>query len=366
MSRSTIELSTNPLQFEMLANRRVCFLIGLLGLLSVLCSDSSVVAQEWAKKLFSQSHHDFGSVSRNAKAEHRFVLENSFEEDVHIASVRSSCGCTTPMATKTTLKSWEKGEIVASFNTRTFTGTKSAVITVVFDKPFYAEVQLTVGGTIRTDVSVEPGEIQFGDVEVGEKKTVDLRLSFMGRKGLEIVDVRGNAQAFEVRLDPPMYQPEGVTYRMHVSLKDTQVASKIIDEVVILTNDTNEKNREFSIPVSGRVRPPITVTPENIAMGDIKSGETRQQRFIVKGKKPFSIEWVHCEDPRFEFQPTPGEKTVHVVPFRFRGGPKEEQAPGQIEGAGQNQGAEQVQQKVVILTSLGQEVETSVSARVLR
>jgi len=102
------------------------------------------------------------------------------------------------------------------------------------------------------------------------------------------------------------------------------------------------------------------VTPENIAMGEIKQGETRQQRFIVKGKKPFSIEWITCEDPRFEFQPPSGEKTVHVVPFRFRGGPKEEQAPGQI------QGAEQIQQKVVILTSLGQEVETSVSARVLR
>ena len=57
---------------------------------------------------------------------------------------------------------------------------------------------------------------------------------------------------------------------------------------------------------------------------------------------------------------------MHVVPFRFRGGLKEEQAPGQIQGAEKIQGAEQVQQKVVILTSLGQEVETSVSARVLR
>ncbi|MCY3006063.1 MAG: DUF1573 domain-containing protein [Planctomycetota bacterium] len=350
----------------MLANRRVFFIFGLLGLLGGLCSNPDARAQEWAKKLFSQSHHDFGSVSRNAKAEHRFLLENSFEEDVHIASVRSSCGCTTPTATKTTLKSWEKGEIVASFNTRTFTGSKSAVITVVFDKPYYAEVQLTVAGTIRTDVSVEPGEIQFGDVELGQKKTIDLRLSFTGRKGLEIVDVRGNAQAYEVRLDPPMYQPDGVTYRMHVSLKDTLQASKINDEVVILTNDTNEKNREFAIPVSGRVRPPITVTPESIAMGDIQSGETRPQRFIVKGKKPFSIELITCEDPRFEFQPSPGEKTVHVVAFTFRGSLSEDQSAEKLAEKSAKKVAEKVQQKVVIMTSLGQQVETTVSARVLR
>lgn len=329
---------------------------------------ATVEAQEWARKLFKETHHDFGTVSRNAKAEHSFVLENCFEEDIHIASVRSSCGCTSPVATKTTLKSWEKGEILAKFNTRTFTGTKSAVITVVIDKPYYAEIQLTVGGTIRTDVSVEPGEITFGEIEVGQSKTIDLRLSFQGRKGLEIADVRGNAQAFEVRLDPPMYQPDGVTYRMHVKLKESLGPAKITDEVVVVTNDPNERNREFAIPVSARVRPPITVTPETIALGDVRSGETRQQRFIVKAKKPFAIDLIACEDQRFEFQPPTGEKTVHVIPFTFRGSTQELADPteGSQDASGQRVAAEKIQQKVMIVTSTGEQVEATLSARVLR
>lgn len=352
--------TANHLKSEMLAIRRVCFLFVVLIATCLWCGPSKAIGQEWVRKLFKETHHDFGTVSKNAKAEHSFVIENCFEEDVHIASVRSSCGCTTPVATKPTLKSWEKGEILAKLNTRTFTGTKSAVITVVIDKPYYAEIQLTVGGTIRTDVSVEPGEILFGEVEVGQSKTIDLRLSFQGRKGLEIADVRGNAQAFEVSLDPPMYQPDGVTYRMHVKLKDTLAASKILDEVVVVTNDPNEKNREFAIPVSARVRPPITVTPETIAMGDVRLGETRQQRFIVKGKKPFSIELITCEDDRFEFQPPSGEKTVHIVPFTFRG------AAGQDASPQKSNQADKINQKVVILTSLGEQVEASLSARVIR
>lgn len=75
---------------------------------------------DWAQKLFKETKHDFGTVSRNAKTEYAFVLENCFEEDVHIASVRSSCGCTKPIITKNTLKAWEKGEILAQFNTKSF------------------------------------------------------------------------------------------------------------------------------------------------------------------------------------------------------------------------------------------------------
>jgi len=338
----------------MLATHKV-WLVLMLFLATLTLGGTPVVeGQEWAKKLFAETHHDFGTVSRNAKAEHSFIIENCFEEDIHIASVRSSCGCTSPVATKPTLKSWEKGEILAKFNTRTFTGTKSAVITVVIDKPYYAEIQLTVGGTIRTDVSVEPGEIMFGEVEAGQSKTIDLRLSFLGRKGIEIADVRGNAEAFEVRLDSPMYQPDGVSYRMHVKLKETLSPSKILDEVIVVTNDPNERNREFAIPVSARIRPPITVTPETLALGDVRTGETRQQRFIVKGKKPFSIELINCEDERFEFQPPPGEKTVHIIPFTFRGTPDQDGNP------------EKIQQKVFILTSLGEQAEAIVSARLVR
>lgn len=350
----------------MLAIRKVCFLLAILFGAHGVFLKAPACAQEWVRKLFKETHHDFGTVSRNAKAEHRFVIENCFEEEIHIASVRSSCGCTSPVATKTTLASWEKGEILAKFNTRTFTGTKSAVITVVIDKPYYAEIQLTVGGTIRTDVSVEPGEILFGDIELGQSKTVDLTLSFSGRKGLQIADVRGDAQAFEVLLDAPMYQPNSVTYRMHVKLKESLEPSKILDEIVVVTNDPNEKNRELTIPVSARVRPPITVTPETIALGDVRSGETRQQRFMVKAKKPFAIELITCQDSRFEFQTPSGEKTLHIVPFTFRGSLLE-QNDGQSGTPPDNiQQSERIQQKVQILTSSGQQIEATLSARVVR
>jgi hypothetical protein len=310
------------------------------------------LASNWANKMFATTHHDFGTVSRNAKTEYAFVLENCYEEDVHIVGVRSSCGCTTPVATKSTLKSWEKGEIVAKFNTRTFLGTKSAMITVIIDRPYYAEVQLTVGGTIRSDISVEPGEVKFGDTEVGTGKMVDLRIAYTGRRDWKIIDVRGNSEALEVRLDPPTRQSNLVAYTMHVKLKSDAPVGDLQDEMIVVTNDERDTENQFSLPISARIIPLITVTPERVLLGDVRKGDTRQQRLVVKAKKPFSIQAMECEDKRFEFTVPEGEKTVHVLQFGFRG-----EATSTEE--------QSVHQRLKIMTSTGDTLETVVIGRVV-
>ena len=53
-------------------------------------------AQDWADKMFKVKEHDFRIVGRGTKSEFHFEFTNLYEEDVHIQSVRTSCGCTTP------------------------------------------------------------------------------------------------------------------------------------------------------------------------------------------------------------------------------------------------------------------------------
>ncbi len=292
------------------------------ALLLALCfsgidAESNDRTNGWANKMFASTHHDFGTVSRNAKTEYSFTFENCYEEDVHIASVRSSCGCTTPVATKTTIKSWEKGEIVAKFNTRTFLGAKSAMITVVIDRPYYAEVQLTVGGTIRSDISVDPGEIKFGEVDLGAGRTNALRISYTGRRDWKIIDVRGDSDALEVRLDPPVRQSNLVYYTMHVKLKPDTPAGELADNIIIVTSGENPGEDQFTLPISARIVPPISLSPERLLLGDVRQGESRVQRMVVKSKTPFAIRSIHCDDPRFAFVVPEGERPVHVLQFTF-------------------------------------------------
>jgi len=92
----------------------------ILGSLLALTLSTSAMAQEWAKKMFEVTSHDFGTVAKGAKVDFGFKFQNKYEEDVHVEYVSSSCGCTTPTIAKNTLKTWETGEVLATFNTEAF------------------------------------------------------------------------------------------------------------------------------------------------------------------------------------------------------------------------------------------------------
>src|SRR5688572_329882 len=172
----------------------------VLAVAMVMAAAGAAPAKEWAQKMFAATSHDFGHVARGAKAEFAFELQNPYEEDVHIADVRTSCGCTTPTITKPTLKTWEKGAIIATLNTRSFVGQRNSTLTVVIDKPFYAEVHLLIAGYIHSDVDFQPGVVAFGDVEQGVGSEQPVTVTCRGRPNWQISDIRSANNHLEVEL----------------------------------------------------------------------------------------------------------------------------------------------------------------------
>ncbi len=192
------------------------------------------------------------------------------------------------------------------------------MITVVIDRPYYAEVQLTVTGKIRSDVVTEPGELRFGDLDQGTEKEIPLKISYAGRPDWKITDVRGNNENIEVRMDPPTRQPGGLmTVVLRVRLKSDAPIGDFQDELTIVTNDA--RSDSFSLPVSGRILAPVAITPQLVSLGDIQEGSVARQKFIVRAKQPFVIQKIECQDDRFQFQIPKESKNVHIVPFEFRG-----------------------------------------------
>lgn len=291
-----------------------CFLL-LAGL-----ANSSVWGQEWAQKMFRDTEHDFGSVARGSKAEFSFVLENKYEEDVHIASVQSSCGCTTPTITKQWLKTWEKSEIIAKYNTRSFIGQRAATLTVVIDRPYYAEVQLSVSGYIRSDVVFDPGEINFGDVDQFSGAEVEVNVNYAGRNNWRIVDVRSANEHFEVELTEQKRQENQVGYKMLVRLNEGAPTGYIEDQLTLVTDDT--RLNTIPLAVHGRVLSPLSVSPASLFLGVVEAGESVSKQLVVRGKKPFKVVDVKCGDKCFSFKTSSDEKKLHFIPITFTAGEK--------------------------------------------
>jgi hypothetical protein len=296
--------------------RKVSFVLFLAAM-----AVSAAEGQEWARQMFKTSSHDFGSVARGAKAEFRFELSNIYLEDVHIASVRTSCGCTSPSIEKPFLTTYEDGAIIAKFNTGTYLGQRGATLTVYIDKPYRAQVQLHVRGYIRSDVVVNPGSVRLGDVDRGSGANAEVTISHAGRSDWKVLEVRSPNPHISAKVIETGRSRGQVSYKLSVQLDENSPVGYVNDHLVLVTNDYNSK--QIPVLVEGRVLSGITVSPATLFMGVVKPGKKVTRQLVVRGKKPFRILSVSCDDKSFEFQdPADGSeaKLVHLVPVTFVAG----------------------------------------------
>lgn len=295
-------------------------MVRCMTLATFLCLMASpgATAQEWARKMFKVTSHDFGTVARGAKAEFAFELTNLYEEDIHISSVSSSCGCTTASVTQRTLKTWEKSHVVATYNTHSFLGSKSATISVIIDQPFYAEVQLSVTGNIRGDVVFQPGKIDFGSIGEGEGAVSQVRVSYAGRPDWQITDVRSTNGNLGVELKEVTRLDGRVDYDMIVRLSESTAAGYLRDELTLVTNDHSAQR--IPLLVEGRVRSAVTVSPASLFLGVLTPGQQVTKTLVVRGQKPFKVVDICCDDECFKFKATSDAKALHVIPVTFTAG----------------------------------------------
>ena len=293
----------------------------VFGLFLALLAFSPCFGQEWARKMFKVDEHDFASVARGAKAEYRFVFENLYLEDVHIASVRTSCGCTTPTVENALVKTYDKGAILAHFNTDTFLGQRGATLTVTIDQPFYAEVQLHVRGYIRGDVVVEPGSVQYGSIDQGTGFYQTVAVNYAGGRGdWQILDVKSANPHITAKAVETGRSYGQVSYTLKVLVDESTPAGYLNDHLMLVTNDS--AGQQIPVLVEGRVMPGITVSPASLFMGVVQPGQKVTKQLVVKGKKPFRILGISCDDKSFKFDTSKEEsaKELHLIPVTFTAG----------------------------------------------
>jgi hypothetical protein len=254
---------------------------------------------------------DFGAVARAASTEHRFVIKNPFDANLHIRSVRASCGCTTPMIENDTIPPGGEGAVLARFNTGSFTGQRSATITVSIDRPVHTELQLTVQGYIRSDIVFTPGEVSFGAVPEGAAQTRELTLNYAGRQDWAVTHITSPAEFITATFEERERAGGRVSYKLNVQLADDAPAGFFQNQLVLHTND----RRLTSVPlrVAFTVEPALQSSPVSIALGRVKPGEPVAQRLVLKGQEPFTIEEIMSEQAEIRFEQDTMAKRAFVL-----------------------------------------------------
>ena len=298
-------------------NRRLVPILFVALLLAAPCA-----AQEWANEMFETRSHDFGTVARAAKTEFAFKFKNIFLEDVHIASVRASCGCTTPRIEKDTLKTYEKGEIIAHINSQTFLGRQGATLIVTIDRPQYAEVLLQVKVYVYSDVLLEPSSVAFGNVPRGASAERTISVRYNGRSDWQIVNVKSNNPHLTATVKETSRQGDQIAYQLKAVLDKAAPPGYVNEPIWLVTNDPQVK--QIPVSVEGLVQADVSVSPASLFLGVLQPGQSVTKQIVVSGQKPFRIASVDADCKCLQAAVPKGKdaKSLYLVPITFTAGKK--------------------------------------------
>ena len=85
----------------------------------------------------------------------------------------------------------------------------------------------------------------------------------------------------------PMRLANQTVYKMKVRLREDMPAGTIDDHLTIVTSD--QRLPTMSLPVEGRVVPPLSVSPSPLFVGTLQPGQTATKQLVITGKEPFKV-----------------------------------------------------------------------------
>ena len=138
------------------------------------------------------------------------------------------------------IKTWKKADIVVRMDTVNYQGQKDVTVNVKFDKPFEAEVQLSIHCYIRTDVVLDPGLVNLGPRKAAPaKQRVVVR--YAGRPDWRIERVESANSSITGKVTEVSRGSGGVTYDLTIDLAANAKPGYSRDELNLITNDPNPR-----------------------------------------------------------------------------------------------------------------------------
>jgi hypothetical protein len=277
-----------------------------------LALSGTASASNWADSMFDELSRDFGSVPRGPTLTHPFRIVNKTGTQVHISSVRVSCGCTSAQALKTTLAPGQETAIVIQMDTRRFVGFKNVTVYVQFDQPRFDEVQLWVQANCRDDVSVLPESLALGKIKRGTAATTTATVSFLGNQNWQITGATCDSNYVKASYELVRREGGEVAYKVTATMRPDAPAGKWFTDVWLQTN--NQASPKIRVPLTVEIEAPLTVSPTTVGLGEVRAGKIAERKVIVRGVKAFRIVGVQGTDKELGVtDSTNDSKTVHVL-----------------------------------------------------
>ncbi|WZO97138.1 DUF1573 domain-containing protein [Isosphaeraceae bacterium EP7] len=302
--------------------RRFTFGLIACGLLGLAPAPASAQAPDWASTIIAQRSFDFGTVARGSKVRHTFKLVNTTPQSIHIATWQTKCGCTEVRVGSQDVPPGTQTTVEAVIDTTKFEGYKASGLTLVIDKPTFANIDLNLTCFIRGDLTLNPGLVDFGVVTRTSKPMVALNLTYAGGQPdwaitkMETIDSHVTAKLQEVGRSPGGQ----VQYVLSATLNPSVPGGFFKDAITLHTNDP--KSPTIPVSVVANVQSSVVVSPSVINLGQVKPGTEVKKTLIVRSSQPFKLTDLKSTRPELTTVTAAiaddKPKTLHTVVVSFK------------------------------------------------
>ncbi len=263
----------------------------------------------------TQETKDMGTVAKGQVIEADFVIKNNGGSDLVISDARPSCGCTVSSFDKV-IKPGTEGKVHTSVDTKSFSGPISKSVLVVSNDPDRPQLNLFVKAMVKPFVDVAPQQYVRFSVVKGDSASQDVVL-ISEEKGFKPT-VAETAQPYvKAEVSPAGDKDKiagrpGEQYKLNVSVLPDAPEGLLNAPVRITTGVTQQPTLE--IPVSGIVRPRVSISPITVNFGNFTAGKDPITRNIVvtnnKPGTPVKVTKAEVSVPGFMTDVVPTQEGV--------------------------------------------------------
>jgi hypothetical protein len=222
-------------------------------------------------------------------------------------------------AIKDELAPGQSTAIMAQMDTMRFYGTRTVTVFVQFDRPRWEEVRLSVRANSRDDLMITPEAFAFGQVTHGNTPSATVDVSFLGNSQWQVIESRCESNYVKTSLKEIKRDGGEVRYQLTARLRSDTPIGKWYSDVWLTTNSPTSPRVRVTVTVE--IGSALTLSPANVALGQVKAGQGAQQKILVRSPQPFQITGVDGTDAQLAVQEiNAGNKPVHILAVTLTAG----------------------------------------------
>ena len=191
---------------------------------------------------------DFGEAPSGESVQATFTLRNMGDEPLHVAHVRTSCGCTSSSLDQQDLPPGAETSLRATLSLQNRTGPQHKQLTIVSNDPEHPETQAFIHGTAIRFLAISPSIICLFSIPQGQPITRTVDVFSEDHTPFQITSVEASHPDLTVGISPISSN----AYRLSLTLPPSWPAGRIAESLRIHTD--HPRAALLSCPITGTLQ----------------------------------------------------------------------------------------------------------------